>query len=65
MVKLQAKIVRKPFMEWAITNFLRKFSEIYAAQDAPPVLLTPMENGKNLQSEKFYLFFWDTFERWS
>jgi hypothetical protein len=57
MVTLWAKIVRKPFMEWAISNFLRKFSEIFAAQDAPPVLLTPVENGKNLQSEKFLIIF--------
>ncbi len=39
-------------------NFLRKFAEITAAQGAPPVSLTPMANGKNLQSEKFWLFVW-------
>ncbi len=27
-----------------------KFAEIFAAQGAPPVLLTPVANGKNLQS---------------
>jgi hypothetical protein len=35
-----------------------KNSEIFAAQSAPPVLVTRVANGKNLQSEKFYLFFW-------
>jgi hypothetical protein len=29
-----------------------KFSEIFAAESAPPVFLTPVANGKNLQSEK-------------
>jgi hypothetical protein len=29
----------------------------FAAQGAPPVSLTQVANGKNLQSEKFYLFF--------
>jgi hypothetical protein len=33
----------------------------FAAQGAPPVLLTPVANGKNLQSEKFSLFLLDTF----
>jgi hypothetical protein len=37
-----------PFLE-----FFRKFEEIFAAQGAPPVLLTPAANGQNLQSEKF------------
>jgi hypothetical protein len=41
-------MVRKPFMEWTISNFLQKYSEIFAAQDAPPVLSTPVENVKNL-----------------
>jgi hypothetical protein len=31
--------------------------KILAAQGAPPVSLTPAANGKNLQSEKFQLFF--------
>jgi hypothetical protein len=30
-----------------------KFAEIFAAQGAPPVSLTPVANGKNLQIEKF------------
>ncbi len=34
-------------------EFFRKFAEIFAAQGAPPVSLTPVANGKNLQSEKF------------
>jgi hypothetical protein len=36
--------------------YFRKFGEIFAAQGAPPVLLTPVANGKNLQSEKFNYF---------
>jgi hypothetical protein len=40
----------------AVSNF-RKFAEIFAAQGAPPVSLTPVANGKNLQSEEFSLFF--------
>jgi hypothetical protein len=43
-----------PFFE-----FSRKFAEIFAAQGSPPVLLTPVANGKYLQSEKFSLFFRD------
>ncbi len=31
----------------------QKFAEIFAAQGAPPVSLTPVANGKNLQTEKF------------
>jgi hypothetical protein len=38
-----------------------KFAEIFAAQGAPPVSLTPMANGKNLQTEKFKFFCLDTF----
>ncbi len=34
-------------------NFFRKFAEIFAAQGAPPVSMTPVANGKNLQAEKF------------
>ncbi len=30
-----------------------KFAEIFAAQGAPPLSLTPVANAKNLQSEKF------------
>jgi hypothetical protein len=33
--------------------FRRKFADIFAAQGAPPMSLTPVENEKNLQSEKF------------
>jgi hypothetical protein len=32
--------------------------EIFAAQGWPPVLLTPVANGKNLQSDKYFDFFW-------
>jgi hypothetical protein len=28
--------------------------DIFAAQGAPPVLLAPVANGKNIQAEKFY-----------
>jgi hypothetical protein len=34
-------------------RIFQKFAEIFAAPGAPPVLLTPVENEKNLQSEKF------------
>jgi hypothetical protein len=34
-------------------QIFQKFMEIFAAQSAPLVLLTPVANGKNLQSEKF------------
>jgi hypothetical protein len=33
-----------------VSNFYKKFVEIFAAQDAPLVLLTPMANGKNVKS---------------
>jgi hypothetical protein len=36
----------------------RKFAEIFPAQGAPPVSLSPVANGKSLQSEKFYYFVW-------
>jgi hypothetical protein len=42
-------------------EFCRKFAEIFAAQDAPQVSLTPVANGKNLQSQKCSLFLLDTF----
>jgi hypothetical protein len=35
-------------------GIFKNFSEIFAAQDAPPVSLTPVANGKNLQSEIFF-----------
>jgi hypothetical protein len=38
-----------------------KFTETFAVQGAPLVSLTPVANGKNLQSEKFSLFLLDTF----
>jgi hypothetical protein len=34
-------------------DFFRKFAEIFATQGLPPMSLTPVANGKNLQSEKF------------
>jgi hypothetical protein len=45
----------------AVSNFFRKFTEIFAAQGAPPLSLTPVAYGKNLQLEKFSLFLLDTF----
>ncbi len=42
-------------------QFFLKLAEIFAAQGALPVSLTPVANGKNLQSEKFSLFLLDTF----
>ncbi len=39
----------------------RKFAEIFAAQGAQPVLLTPVANEKNRHSKKFVLFCLDTF----
>ncbi len=42
-------------------EFFRKFAKKNAAQGAQPVSLTPVANGKNLQSEKFLLFCLDTF----
>ncbi len=45
----------------ADSNF-RKFSEIFADQDAAPVALAPLgANGKNRKSEKFSLVLLDTF----
>ncbi len=35
----------------------RKFPKIFASQDPPPVSLTSVANGKNLQPEKFEIFF--------
>jgi hypothetical protein len=43
-----------------ISNFF-KIDEIFAAQGAQSVPLTPVANGKNLHSEKFLLFLLDTF----
>jgi hypothetical protein len=37
----------------AVSNFFRKFAEIFVAQGLPPVSTTPVANGKNLQAEKF------------
>ncbi len=42
-------------------RFLRKFAEIFVAQGAPTVSLTPVADEKSLQSENFSLFFMDTF----
>ncbi len=39
------------------------FAEIFGAQGAPPVSLTTVANGKNLQSEKFSLYLLATFEQ--
>jgi hypothetical protein len=39
-----------------VSIFFRKFTKIFAAQGLPPVSTTSVANGKNLHSEKFYLF---------
>jgi hypothetical protein len=39
-----------------VSNFLQKFTEIFAAQSAPPVSVTPVANEKNLQSKSFNYF---------
>ncbi len=38
--------------------YFRTFLEIFAAQGAPPVSLTPEAKGKNLQQGKFKFFIW-------
>ncbi len=38
-------------------QFFRKFAEIFAVQHAPPLSLTRVANGKNLQSENFFIIF--------
>ncbi len=44
----------------AVLNFFDS-AEIFATEGASPVSMIPVANGKNLQSEKFYLFCLDTF----
>jgi hypothetical protein len=44
-----------------VLNFFKQFVEMFAAQGSPPVPLTPVANGKNLQSEECLLFYLDTF----
>jgi hypothetical protein len=39
----------------AVSNFLRKFAEIFGAQDAPPVSLTPVANGKKSSIRKIFI----------
>ncbi len=39
--------------QYGLFDFFRKFTEIFAAQGAPPVSTTPVANGKNLQAENF------------
>jgi hypothetical protein len=48
------------FTIWGHYTFFRKFAEIFTAQDAPLVTLTPVANGK-IFLKKFHYFF-DTFE---
>jgi hypothetical protein len=48
-------------MPLGIFQIFSNNSEIFTAQSAPPVLVTPVANGKTLQSEKFYLFFGTSF----
>jgi hypothetical protein len=45
-----------------VYNFFQKFVEIFAAQGAPPVSLTPAANEKILQSENFFYFFFINLE---
>jgi hypothetical protein len=40
----------------AVSNFFRKFEEIFAAQRAPPVSLPLVANGKNLKSLKYFVW---------
>jgi hypothetical protein len=42
-------------------SILKRSFQIFAAQGAPPVPMTQVANGKNLQAEKFKLFCMDTF----
>ncbi len=44
-----------------VLNFFENLQEIFSAQGAPPVSLTPVANGKNLQPEKFAVCLLDTF----
>ncbi len=39
-----------------VPNFFRKFAEIFAAQGAPPVSLTPAANGKIFNHKSFNYF---------
>jgi hypothetical protein len=39
----------------AVSNFFRKFVEIFGAQGAPPLSLTPVANGKNLSNRKIFI----------
>jgi hypothetical protein len=39
-------------------EFFRKFTEIFAAHDAPPVLLTPVANGKIFKQKNINNFAW-------
>jgi hypothetical protein len=36
----------------ALFDFYRKFAELFPAQGAPPLLLTPVANSKNFTSRK-------------
>jgi hypothetical protein len=40
-------------LHYGLSKIFRKFLAIFAAPAAPPVSLTPVLKGKNLQSEKF------------
>jgi hypothetical protein len=41
-------------------EFFQKFGETFAAQGAPPVLLTPVANGKTSIQRNFNYFVWTT-----
>ncbi len=45
----------------ATLKFFQTFAEIFTAQGAPPVSVTPVANGKNLQSEMLQIFSLNTF----
>jgi hypothetical protein len=42
----------------AVLNFFKKFSEIFTAQGAPPVSLTPVANVKIFHQKSFNYFVW-------
>jgi hypothetical protein len=46
------------YLSTAISNFFRKFAEIFTAQGAPPVSTTPVANGKIFKQKNFNNFVW-------
>jgi hypothetical protein len=47
----------------AIFKFIRKITEIFAAQGSPPVSLTPVEMEKIFNQKSFNYFVWAPFGR--